>query len=173
MENIKIRNATMKDASSILSIYAPYIVDTAITYEYTVPSLREFRKRVKSILKKYPYIVAEKDGDVVGYAYAGEFHARKAYEHSAELSIYVRKDLKKCGLGRMLYDELEKQLLERDITALYACIAATPRPDDAYLDNSSELFHARLGYVLCGRFTHCAYKFDQWYDMVYYEKHLS
>lgn len=172
MENFVIRNATIHDAKSILSIYAPYIQETAITYEYTVPSLWEFKKRMKGIMKKYPYIVAEKDGEILGYAYAGEFHARKAYEHSTELSIYVRRDLRKAGLGKALYGKLEQLLKERDITALYACIAATSRKDDPYLNNDSELFHEKLGYSLCGRFTNCAYKFDLWYDMVYYEKHL-
>lgn len=173
MEDIKIRSVKPKDAKQLLKIYAPYVTDTAITFEYDVPSLKEFRGRIKTISKKFPYIIAEKDGVILGYAYAGVFHARKAYECSVETSIYVQKDARGSGLGRALYAELETRLKEINVSALYACIAATPREDkDPYLTNASILFHEHLGYTKAGHFTSCARKFDLWYDMVYLEKHI-
>ena len=74
-----IRLATPKDAEVLLAIYAPYVRDTAITFEYDVPELPEFRKRIESTLEKYPYLVAERNGIPTGYAYAGPFHPRAAY----------------------------------------------------------------------------------------------
>ena len=170
--SLKIRDATEDDAAAILEIYAPYIEKTAITFEYTVPSLDEFRKRTADIIAHFPYIVAEEGGKIVGYAYASTFHARAAYLHTAELSIYVDENAHRGGIGSALYAALEERLKARDITTLYACIAVTPRENDPYLTNTSPLFHANRGYKQCGYFTHCAIKFDLWYDIVYYEKHI-
>ncbi len=170
MNRLVIRDVNLKDAKQILDIYAPYVADTAITYEYVAPTLREFKKRIKTIKSKYPYIVAELDGKIVGYAYAGVFHAREAYKHSCELSIYLDQNSRKLGIGTKLYAELENKLKERDFCALYACIAATPRKDDKYLTDASIKFHEAIGFRRAGYFDHCAIKFDQWYDMVYYQK---
>ena len=91
---IKIRPATEADAAEILSIYAPYITDTAITFEYDVPTLEEFTGRIRHTLKKYPYLVAVRDSEIIGYAYAGAFYGRAAYDWSAETTIYVKKGCK-------------------------------------------------------------------------------
>ena len=85
---LQIRVATKEDAEALLAIYAPYVEKTAITFEYEVPSIEEFRCRIQETLKKYPYLVAEKNGKIVGYAYAGAFHARPAYDWAVETSIY-------------------------------------------------------------------------------------
>lgn len=171
--DLNIREVKEADAEAILAIYAPYIEKTAITFEYTVPTVAEFRERIARISSQFPYIVAEVGGKIAGYAYASTFHERAAYLHSAELSIYVDEKLHGGGIGRTLYEELEKRLFSRDITALYACIAVTPRKNDAYLTDASPRFHEKLGYAQCGYFTHCAVKFDVWYDIAYYEKHLG
>jgi len=170
---ISFRAAVPEDANRLLEIYAPYVKTTAITFEYEVPSLEEFQNRISTISQRFPYIVAIKDDVIVGYAYAGVFHARKAYEHSCELSIYVDSTLHHQGVGSALYDELEKRLLEKDITVLYACIAATSRNPDKYLTGASQLFHKARGFRFAGKFKCCAYKFNNWYDMVYMEKHLT
>ena len=170
--NVKIRDARKEDAEALLKIYSPYIEKTAITFEYSVPSVAEFQERIESISKKYPYIVAEHEGKIVGYAYASTFHERAAYLHTAELSIYVDENLHRGGIGTLLYETLEERLKARGFHALYACIAKTDRENDAYLTDTSPRFHEKRGYHLCGSFKECAYKFNQWYGIVYYEKHI-
>lgn len=170
--DIVIRNVKLKDAKALLEIYAPYVNETAISFEYNPPSLREFRNRIKTISKKFPYLVCELDGKIVGYCYAGVFHAREAYNCSVETSIYVEKSCRGNGVGRALYNGLEKELKKQNVSALYACIAATSRENDLYLTDASIRFHEKLGYKLAGRFTNCATKFNAWYDMVYLEKHI-
>lgn len=100
MNDITIRTASEKDAASLLEIYAYYVSNTAVTFEYDVPSQEDFRDRIACTLNKYPYLVAEIDGEIVGYSYAGSFNSRAAYEHSAEVSVYVRRDRKKQGIGK-------------------------------------------------------------------------
>ena len=79
-DEIKIRVATPDDAPALLKIYAPYVKNTSITYEYDVPSEEEFRRRIESTLRRYPYLVLEREGDILGYAYAGPLHSRPAYD---------------------------------------------------------------------------------------------
>lgn len=90
--DVKIETASEDDAKELLDIYAPYILETAITFEYTIPSVDEFRERIRNTLTKYPYIKAVHNGSIVGYAYASAFHPRAAYGWAIETSIYVKKD---------------------------------------------------------------------------------
>ena len=169
---IIIRPATPEDAEALLSIYKPYVEHTAITFEYDVPSVEEFRERIIHTLQHYPYIVAERCGEIVGYAYAGPLHARAAYAWSVETSIYVKKDEKKSGIGKALYASLEKALAAQNMTNLNACIAS-PVVDDEYLNHNSIQFHEHLGYSMVGEFHKCAYKFGRWYNMVWMEKIIA
>ena len=166
---ITIRSVQLSDASSLVEIYRYYVEKTAITFEYDVPSVTEFENRIKSITEKYPYLVVEKDDEIIGYAYTSSFHVRKAYEWSAEMSIYLSDKAKGLGLGRKLYEILEDISKKQGITNLYACIGA-PEVEDEYLTNNSIHFHEHMGYKLIGRFTKCGYKFHRWYDMVWMEK---
>lgn len=169
---VTIRMAVPEDAEALLKIYAPYVEKTAVTFEYEVPSVAEFSDRIKRTLKKYPYLAAELDGEVVGYAYAGTFHERAAYDWAVETSIYVREDKKGFGIGRALYSVLEHILLQQNILNVNACIAY-PAREDEYLTKDSVRFHEKLGYRMAGRFHQCGYKFGRWYDMVWMEKHLG
>ena len=169
---MKIRTAEIEDAEQLLEIYAPYVKETAITFEYEVPSLDEFMERISNISVKYPYLVIEQDGEILGYAYAGMFHERKAYDWAVEVSIYLKKDKRGNGLGKKLYDMLERVLKEQNILNVNACIAYTEH-EDKYLTNGSEKFHEHMGYRLVGKFTKCGYKFDRWYDMIWMEKHIG
>ena len=177
---ITIRPATPDDAEALLSIYAPYVEQTAITFEYEVPSVEEFRDRIVHTLKLYPYLVAQRETstnsnastEIVGYAYAGPLHARAAYAWSVETSIYVKKSEKKSGIGRALYSALEKVLAAQNITNVNACIAS-PETDDEYLNHNSIQFHQHLGYSMIGEFHKCAYKFGRWYNMVWMEKMIG
>lgn len=169
MDDICVRAAKESDAKALLDIYAPYVAKTAITFEYEVPSVEEFKERIANTLKRYPYLVAEIDGVPVGYAYAGTLKNRAAYDWAVETSIYVSMDKKRCGIGRRLYEELEKRLREQNILNLYACIAY-PETEDKYLTKDSVFFHQKCGYVPAGEFHRCGYKFGRWYNMVWMEK---
>ena len=170
---MEIRIAKPEDAGDILKIYAYYIENTAISFEYDVPTEAEFRKRVEDILKKHPYLVAVDGGRIVGYAYASPFKARVAYKHSCEVSIYIDRNYHGRGIGRALYEELERLLLKQNVINLYACITETDRPDDPYLTDDSVRFHTRMGYRLVGRHENCGYKFDRWYSMIWMEKFIA
>ena len=167
-----IRIATPEDAAEILKIYAPYVEDTAISFEYEVPSVDEFRDRIERTLERYPYIVAEQDDRIIGYAYVSIFHERKAYDWAVETSIYVDKNCKRNGCGMQLYQALEKILKKQHISNLYACIAYTEQEDE-HLTNDSMHFHEHLGYELVGTFKQCGYKFNKWYDMIWMEKMIG
>lgn len=169
MENFVVRSATVKDAEALLNIYAYYVENTAITFEYDVPTLEEFEQRIANTLKKYPYLVIEKEGAILGYAYAGVFKDRAAYDWSAETTIYLKYDAVKCGLGRMLYEALEEEMKTRGFLNLYACIGY-PIEEDEYLTKNSAQFHAHLGYQTVGEFHKCGYKFGRWYNMIWMEK---
>ena len=169
MEDTMIRTAAVEDAEALLNIYAYYVTDTVISFEYKVPTVEEFRGRIEKTLKKYPYLVVEKDGEILGYAYAGAFVGRAAYQWCAELTIYLRKDVKRCGYGRVLYEALEKELARRGYLNLYACIG-DPLVEDEYLTKNSEQFHAHLGFKKIGAFYKCGHKFGRWYNMIWMEK---
>ncbi len=164
-----IRNATLSDAERLLEIYSYYVLNTAVTFEYDVPSLEEFSSRIENTLKKYPYLVLEDGGVIQGYAYAGPFRVRAAYAHCCELSIYLDKDSTGRGYGRKLYTELENRLREMGIINLYASIGS-PVVEDKYLTNNSERFHEHLGFKKVGEFHKCGYKFGRWDNMIFMEK---
>ena len=166
---ITVRSATLGDAERILEIYDYYVKNTAITFEYTTPTLEEFRGRMEKIMQKYPYLVAEKDGVIVGYAYAGAFVGRAAYDWSCETSIYLDKNARKCGIGKTLYTALEKELKEMGILNMYACIGY-PAEEDEYLTKNSADFHSHIGFTQVGEFHKCGYKFGHWYNMIWMEK---
>ena len=172
MENCIIRSAVPEDAEALVGIYSYYVLSTAISFEYTVPSVDEFRSRIVNTLEKYPYLVLVADGEIKGYSYAGPFKTREAYKYSVENTIYLKKGESKNGYGRMLLTALEKELSERGFTNANACIAYTEAPDE-YLNNNSMEFHGHMGYSLVGVFHKCAYKFDRWYDMLWMEKHIG
>lgn len=167
--NTTIRTATPEDAARILEIYAYYVEHTAISFEYAIPTLSEFQNRIKRTLERYPYLVIETDDGIQGYAYAGSFIGRAAYQHSCEMTIYLDPHSHKQGLGRKLYEALENRLKEMGFLNLYACIG-WPETEDEYLNRNSADFHAHLGYTKAGIFHKCGYKFNRWYDMIWMEK---
>ena len=159
-KSLSIRIASPHDAAALLRIYGPYVEKTAITFEYEVPSVEEFQGRIAGTLEKYPYLIAEEEGRILGYAYAGSFHPRKAYEHSAELSIYLAPNARHRGIGKKLYARLEE-------------ILAFTEKEDPFLPKDSPLFHEHMGFQTAGRFHHCGYKFHRWYDMIWMEKFIG
>ena len=173
MSDITIRKAAVSDAEELLDIYSYYVKNTAITFEYEVPSPYEFAGRIRDITKRYPYIVAESNRKIIGYAYAHEFIARKAYDWSAEVTIYIDHNKRKTGVGRLLYNELEKCLRAMGVIDLYACIGVPNGEADEYLDRNSVDFHEHMGYELRGTFPKSGYKFMRWYDMVWLGKTIG
>lgn len=167
-----IRPVVPEDAARLLEIYAPYVEETAITFEYDVPTTEEFRKRIERIIARYPYLVIEIGGVIQGYAYAGVFKDRAAYDRSCEMTIYLARDAVGGGLGRKLYEALEEALRARGMLNLYACIGV-PEQDDEYLDHNSEQFHEHMGYTKVGTFHQCGYKFGRWYNMIWMEKMIG
>ena len=161
----KIRIARETDAAALAAIYAPYVTETAISFEFDPPAAEEFARRIRTTLQRYPYLVAEENGIPVGYTYAGPFHARPAYDWSVETSIYIRKDCKGNGLGKALYHALEAVLRLQHITNLNACIVY-PYPE-------SIAFHERMGYTLTAHMHQCGYKLGRWHDIVWMEKMLG
>lgn len=167
-----IRAAVEADAPALLAIYAPYVRETAITFEYEVPTEAEFAARIRRVLERYPYLVAESDGQILGYAYASAFHTRAAYDWAVESSIYVDREKKRMGLGRRLYEKLEECLQAQGVLNVNASIAYPEQPDE-YLTADSVAFHTRLGYQTAGQLHFCGYKFGRWYHTVLMEKHLG
>lgn len=163
--DIIIRRAKASDAQDLLGIYAPYVRETAITFEYTVPSLKEFSERINKTLTKYPFLVAVHEAQILGYAYASAFKNRAAYDWAVETTIYVKQDNRQSGVGKKLYQNLEAVLKKQNICNLYACIA--------YPNPGSIGFHEHLGFQTIGHFSKCGYKFETWYDMVWMEKMIG
>ena len=168
----EIRTAKKEDAGRLLEIYDYYVTNTAVSFEYETPSLEEFTGRMERTLEKYPYLVIVRDGRIEGYAYAGPFKGRAAYEWSCEISIYLDHSAVKCGLGRMLSEALEAELKKMGILNLYGCIAY-PETEDEYLTTNSADYHRHLGFETVGVFHQCACKFGRWYNMIWMEKSIG
>lgn len=174
MPDIKIRVATPDDAPALVEIYAPYVTHTAISFEYEVPSAEEFAGRIRRTLDSYPYLIATAGGKPVGYAYAGPFIQRPAYNWAAETTVYIDESAHKIGVGRALYAALEQALAAQGVLNLNACIASPGQGDtDPYLTGGSVAFHQRLGWRFVGEFQRCGYKFGRWYNMLWMEKHIG
>ena len=122
---MQIRHATPSDAEALRAIYAPYVEQTAITFEYDVPTVEEFAARISGTLEEFPYLVVEDGGRVLGYAYAGRLKARRAFDWAVETSIYLAGDARGRGIGRALHDALADELARMGVTNLYALVAAT------------------------------------------------
>ncbi len=163
---MNIRLAEAADASALLAIYAPYVTDTAITFEYEIPSIEEFTRRITATLKEYPYLVAESEqGELLGYAYAHAYKERAAYNWSVEVTVYLSEKAKGQGIGKKLYQALETELSKQNILILTACITGG--------NTHSIQFHEKLGYQQVGVFKKIGYKFEQWHDVYWLQKTID
>ncbi|WP_022930973.1 GNAT family N-acetyltransferase [Treponema bryantii] len=168
---LKIRDADINDAERLVEIYAPYITETAVSFEYDVPTVDEFKERIKNIKEKYPYLVCEKDGNIVGYVYASAYSKREAYDWTVGTSIYVDKKFRRMGIGSLLYSHLEEELKKIGIENLLAGVAYCER-EDPYLTKDSYKFHLREGYVMAGHLKDVGKKFDRYYDLLWMQKKI-
>ncbi|MBR6027726.1 MAG: N-acetyltransferase [Clostridia bacterium] len=165
----RVRDAELADTPRLLDIYRWYVERTAVTFEWKTPTPEAFRQRMEETMRRWPYLVIESDGQTLGYAYAGNFHSRASYGWCSETTIYLAPEVRRQGLGRMLYTALEERLKDMGLLNLYACIG-WPEQEDEYLTRDSATFHERMGYREIGRFRHCGYKFGRWYSMIWMEK---
>ena len=169
-EAICVRAATPQDAEQLLEIYTPFVISedcsiSNVSFELTAPSLAEFRQRIVDISSKYPYLVGEKDGQILGYVYCHPYRERLAYQWSVEVTIYLAPAGQGKGLGRVLYEAMEEILRLQGITMLYSCIT---------LGNEHSIkMHEALGYRLIGTFSKSGCKNGQWLDTVWLEKQLQ
>lgn len=164
-----IRLATTDDADKIAKIYAYYVLKTAITFEYDAPDAKQMSERIATTLRRYPFIVAVKDEQILGYAYASVLKNRTAYDWAAESSIYLSHDFLASGIGGALYDALERLLRAQGVASVFACIAAGHELEQS----ASILFHSKRGFVEAGRWLGCGFKFNRWYDALWMQKQLS
>ena len=173
MENeMTIRAVREEDAERLAEIYAYYVENTAVSFEYTAPTAEEFRERVRKISAKYPYLVCEKAGKIIGYVYAGRYSPRDAYNWTVTTSIYVDHECRRNGAGALLYRELEERLRERGIVTLLAGIGYCEEEDE-YLTHDSVRFHEKEGYEQVARMKGVGKKFDRWYDLLWMEKKIN
>lgn len=163
--NVLIRMAEPGDAARIAEIYAPYVLTTAITFEYDPPSSAEMASRIASTLPAFPYLVWEENGVVLGYAYAHPLYARAAYQWNAELSVYVEMSHRGKGIGGKLYRCMMEILKLQNIQSVYACITE-PNP-------GSIAFHHALGFSDLALYPHCGFKHGKWYGVNWLVKHLT
>ena len=154
-----------RDAAGILAVYAPYIRETAVTFETEVPALETFTARVAGICADFPYLVLEADGELAGYAYAHRQAERAAYAWNAELSIYLAGKWRGKGLGAPLYRLLERLLAMQGYVNLYGVITASNR--------GSIAMHEKLGYRQIGLHEKTGWKFGQWHDVAWLYKRVG
>ncbi len=171
-ENLTIRFASPADAEALVTIYAPYILKTAITYEYEIPSVAEFAHRIETYSAKHPYLVAELDGVPAGYAYACPLGSRPAFNWAVETAIYIREDCKGKGIGKALYEKLESILKIMGVRTVTAAVASVDH-EDPYLTDASIRFHLAMGYTPVGTFHNAGCKFGRWYDLTWLEKAIG
>lgn len=157
----EFRIVTLEDAKEILDIYTPYI-DTTITFEYEVPSLESFTKRIDDIMTKYPYIACVEDEKIIGYAYAHELRERAAYAWTAELSVYVDMNKTSDGVGKQLYSKLIEILKLQNVKSVYGVVT--------HPNEKSEKMHESFGFRNVGILKNNGYKCDGWQDVVWFEK---
>ncbi|RYG96197.1 N-acetyltransferase family protein [archaeon] len=162
----RIREATLDDAVAICSIYNYYIEHTVVTFEEELLEVEEMRSRIVQIMEKFPYIVSVNDADeVIGYAYANTWRARKAYRFSAEVTVYLKQGQDGQGVGSMLYTHLIQTLKQSGYHLLIGGIAL---PNDA-----SVKLHERMGFTKAGHFKDAGFKFERWVDVGFWQLVLS
>ncbi len=160
-----LRFAELNDAPELLEIYRPYVEKTTVSFETEVPSLEEFQGRIREYSGKFPYLVAEEDGAILGYAYAHAFHERAAYGWTVETTIYLRQDQRGKGLGKKLYGALLPLLKEQGVKN--ACAVVTI-PNDP-----SMAFHQSMGFEVGNLLPRFGYKLGVWCGVAYLYRSLS
>ncbi|HZL10706.1 MAG TPA: GNAT family N-acetyltransferase [Prolixibacteraceae bacterium] len=160
-----IRLAEKRDVPGILEIYAPFILETAVTFEETVPDEESFWERIQGIMSELPFLVCEIDGRIAGYAYASGYRGRASYRWTKEVSVYVHPDSYRKKVAHALYTSLNEMIRYQGIADLLAIITMP--------NETSVAFHEYLGYKKCGEFSKVGYKLNQWLNVGWFELFLQ
>jgi phosphinothricin acetyltransferase len=159
-----VRDATPEDGAACAAVYAPYVTDTAITFEYEPPTPAEMTDRIAQAQENHAWVVAEDDGRVVGYAYGGRYKERAAYRWSCEVSVYLEVGRRRGGTGRALYEALLDRLAARGFRTVVAGMTL-PNP-------ASEGLHRALGFEPIGVYRGIGWKHHRWHDVAWTQKAL-
>ena len=163
-QSANIRPAAEADAGAMLGIYAPVVLETAISFELEPPTLTEFQGRIRNTLTTTPWLVCEIGESVSGYAYAGPYRTRPAYRWSAETTVYVHTDFRRRGVGRALYSSLFACLRVQGYVGAYAAITL-PNP-------ASVALHERMRFTHLGTFCNVGFKLGRWHDVGWWQRAL-
>ena len=165
--SVKIRPCEERDVAAVTEIYAHHVRHSLATFELEPPDHAEIRRRWRALLGGgYVYLVAERDANIVGYAYAGPYRARPAYRFTVEDSIYVAPEAQRHGIGRALLDRLLAEAQVRGFRQMIAVIGDSAQ-------TSSIALHQACGFCLVGTFEAVGFKFDRWLDSVLMQKALG
>lgn len=165
MNEFTMRFAEKSDAEAILKIYAPYVINSPITFEYAVPTLEEIRIRIDEIKENYPYVVCESYNKIIGYAYANKFRNDDGYNWSVEIFIYVDRKYTHKGIGKGLYTCLLEILAHQNIKNVYAVISSP--------NKSTIKLHEFFGFKKLGVYPKCGYKLGKWHDITIMSRNLG
>lgn len=165
MNAFRFRRVTEDDAAQLLDIYAPYVVDSVISFEYEVPSEEDFKQRIRSIAAEYPYFVCEMNGQIIGYAYAHRHMERAAYQWNAEISIYIRQGFTGKGLGKKMCQTLVELLRLQGIRNVFSCVTI-PNERSVHLHQSME-------FSTEGIFQQAGYKCGKWQTIAWFRKNIA
>lgn len=160
----EIRPANKADASQIAAIYAPFVEQTAISFEKDAPDTAEMERRIATTSERYPYLVATESTGVVAFAYASRYRPRPAYRFTAEVSIYSKEHGRGRGIATALYSEVLESL---NRLGFHTAIAIITLPNDA-----SIRFHERMGFQRVGVLEQVGHKFGAWHDTGIWQRHL-
>ncbi len=160
-----VRDATTDDAAACAAVYAPYVTDTAVSFEDVPPSAAEMARRITAAQQRHAWLVLEDADDVVGYAYAGPYKERAAYRWSCEVSVYLAPGRGRGGGGRLLYEALFDRLVERGYRT---AVAGMTQPNEA-----SEAFHRAMGFEPVGTWRGIGWKHGRWRDVAWSQRRLT
>lgn len=162
---MQIRTAKTDDAPALLDIYRPHIESSTTSFEYEVPSVLEFKSRIQETLQNYPYLVAEDNDQILGYAYAHPYGERAAFQWSAEVSVYIADEAQGKGVGRLLYETIEDILQQQNVVNVTACLTGE--------NQNSIAFHEHMGYEVVAQFKKIGFKNGRWLDTFWLQKELD
>lgn len=162
---VHLRLAEEGDAAALQRIYAPYVRETAVSFELEPPTIEQIAARLRATLPMYPWLVCERGGEVAGYAYGSRYRERAAYRWSVEVTIYVAPAHQRRGIGRALYTALLRILALQGYCNAFAAIAL-PNP-------ASVALHEALGFTAVGVYRSVGYKLGRWYDVGWWQRSLQ
>jgi L-amino acid N-acyltransferase YncA len=163
--SVTIRVATPEDAEGILAIYAPIVRETAISFEVEPPTRVEMEKRIAKTLRALPWLVCERQGEVLGYVYASPHRARAAYQWAVDVTVYIHEEARRTGMGRALYTSLFQLLI---LQGFYNCFAGITLPNPASVG-----LHESLGFQPIGVYHRVGYKLRTWHDVGWWQRSLQ